>query len=109
MPEHVCACVCARTHLPLAPTARRAHVPLEQADTGTSSRATKRSRAAGGGGGGGSSGGGGDAVDWRALAATPAIGRKTVKDLKEYLSSQGLRVGGRKAELIDRIKEHLGV
>ncbi|KAJ0408746.1 hypothetical protein P43SY_001970 [Pythium insidiosum] len=46
-----------------------------------------------------------DADEWRALAASAAIQKKTVAELKGFLAAQGLATVGRKADLVARVVE----
>jgi len=59
----------------------------------------------------GSSAGGAikDEEDWKALATSGKLGKKKVSELKTYLGNNGLSKSGRKGDLIERIKNHLGV
>ena len=47
--------------------------------------------------------------DWKTLAQNDELKSLKVKDLKVYLNQNGLKMSGRKADLIQRIKDHLGV
>ena len=46
-------------------------------------------------------------IDFRALAAANDLERVTVAKLKEFCAANGLAVGGAKAALCERIKDHL--
>lgn len=46
-------------------------------------------------------------IDWMRLAERDDLGNLTVEDLKKYLEFHNLRLSGKKADLIDRIKAHL--
>ncbi|CAL5220319.1 g2309 [Coccomyxa viridis] len=45
--------------------------------------------------------------DYKALAASGKLGKLKVDDLKPYLRAHGLKVTGKKDELIERITEHI--
>jgi len=45
--------------------------------------------------------------DWKQLCDNDELSNLTVNDLKIYLSQHSLKLSGRKADLIARIKEHL--
>lgn len=46
--------------------------------------------------------------DWRNAAASGELNKLTIDRLKVYLRHHRLTQAGKKAELIDRIKAHLG-
>ena len=46
-------------------------------------------------------------INWKELAENDGLSKLTVADLKVYLEMYKLPKGGKKADLIDRIKEHL--
>jgi len=48
-------------------------------------------------------------LDWKQLAENDELKSLKVKDLKVYLNQNGLKMSGKKAELIERIKGHLGL
>eukprot|EP00484_Ammonia_sp_Unknown_P026483 CAMPEP_0197030270 /NCGR_PEP_ID=MMETSP1384-20130603/9537_1 /TAXON_ID=29189 /ORGANISM="Ammonia sp." /LENGTH=685 /DNA_ID=CAMNT_0042459585 /DNA_START=33 /DNA_END=2090 /DNA_ORIENTATION=- len=50
-----------------------------------------------------------DTFDWKKLAENDELKSLKVKDLKIYLNENGLKLSGKKADLIERIKDHLGV
>ena len=50
-----------------------------------------------------------DDNDYAALAKAGALKKFTVPELKAALRSLGLTVGGKKADLIERIEEHFGL
>lgn len=50
-----------------------------------------------------------DGLDWKDLAEKDELKSLKVKDLKVYLNQNGLKMSGKKADLIERIKGHLGV
>eukprot|EP00485_Elphidium_margaritaceum_P001641 CAMPEP_0202690952 /NCGR_PEP_ID=MMETSP1385-20130828/5809_1 /ASSEMBLY_ACC=CAM_ASM_000861 /TAXON_ID=933848 /ORGANISM="Elphidium margaritaceum" /LENGTH=693 /DNA_ID=CAMNT_0049346293 /DNA_START=27 /DNA_END=2108 /DNA_ORIENTATION=- len=50
-----------------------------------------------------------ESLDWKKLAENDELNNLKVKDLKVYLSENSLKMTGRKAELVDRIKGHLGL
>ena len=45
---------------------------------------------------------GGPDIDWVALAASGGVAKQTVPNLKAFLKSKGLPVGGKKADLVER-------
>eukprot|EP00483_Globobulimina_turgida_P006057 UN06067 len=47
--------------------------------------------------------------DWKKLAENDELKSLKVKALKIYLSNNGLKMSGKKADLIERIKDDLGV
>ena len=48
-----------------------------------------------------------DCITMQALAASGKLGKLKVDDLKVYLKVNGLKVTGKKDELIQRITEHM--
>jgi len=50
-----------------------------------------------------------DENDWKGLAESGLLKKKKVAELKQYLGDNGLSRSGKKADLIERIKNHLGV
>eukprot|EP01083_Nonionella_stella_P019293 53632_1 len=48
-------------------------------------------------------------LDWKKLAENDELKSLKVKDLKVYLSQNGLKMSGKKADLIERIKGHIGL
>ncbi|GLD98746.1 hypothetical protein PINS_up007464 [Pythium insidiosum] len=46
-----------------------------------------------------------DVDEWRVLASSAAIQKKTVAELKGFLTAQGIAVAGRKADLVARVVE----
>ena len=53
--------------------------------------------------------GDGDGFNWKQLAENDELKSLKVKDLKIYLNENGLKLSGKKADLIDRIRGHLGL
>ena len=47
-------------------------------------------------------------VDWRAAFDSGDVGKRSVEELKKFLRSRGGRLGGRKADLVERVREILG-
>merc|ERR1719410_934901 len=48
-------------------------------------------------------------LDWKKLAENDELKSLKVKDLKVYLAEHDLKKTGKKSELIDRIRGHLGL
>ena len=48
-------------------------------------------------------------LNWKTLAENDELKSMKVKELKVYLSENGLKMSGKKADLIKRIEDHLGV
>jgi hypothetical protein len=42
-------------------------------------------------------------IDWAAAAAAGELSKQTVPNLKAFLKSKGLPVGGKKADIVDRV------
>lgn len=52
-------------------------------------------------------GGGAGEKDWKNLVATGKIQKLTIPDLKDYCRLKGLPVGGKKADLVERVTKHV--
>ena len=93
----------------LAPTVAPT-VTVRQRKTPSAMKSKKKERVSGdnesaGGGAGGGGGGGGDG----GVASTSVWSSKSLKELRQYCSEQGLVVSGNKAELIQRLEEKLAL
>jgi len=49
------------------------------------------------------------AEEWREYCRSNKIAKMTIPEIKEFLSEHGQRVGGKKADLIERVREFLHV
>ena len=74
-------------------------------------KAAAKRKAEDGGGGGGkkTASGNGEArsdASWKDMVESGAIAKETVGVLKEFCKANGLKLGGKKQDLVDRITEH---